>query len=95
MFWMQAKFVYWTLTCRYETYQIIIKNDKGTMIDCVQIKICNLPFTKEEILHVRELMNQELKYFIWSFHPGEQESLNFPDTWLFEFQNIPALLLAH
>lgn len=35
MFWMQAKFVYWTLTCRYETYQIIIKNDKGTMIDCV------------------------------------------------------------
>ena len=24
MFWMQAKFVYWTLTCRYETYQIII-----------------------------------------------------------------------
>lgn len=24
MFLMQAKFVYWTLTCRYETYQIII-----------------------------------------------------------------------
>ena len=24
MFLMQAKFVYWTLTCRYKTYQIII-----------------------------------------------------------------------
>ena len=44
MFWIQAKFVYWTLTCRYETYQIIIKNYKGIMIDCVLIKI-----QKEEI----------------------------------------------
>ena len=40
MFWIQAKFVYWTLICRYETYQIIIKNYKGIMIDCVLIKIC-------------------------------------------------------
>ena len=59
MFWMQAKFVYWTLTCRYETYQIIIKtiNYKGTMIGCVLIKRCSVSFTKEEILHVREVIN--------------------------------------
>ena len=58
MFWMQAKFVYWTLTCRYETYQIIIIiNYKGTMTDCVLIKICSVCFTKEKILHVREVIN--------------------------------------
>ena len=53
MFWMQAKFVYWTLTCRYETYQIIVKNYKGTMIDCVLIKLLSVLFTKEEILHCK------------------------------------------
>ena len=55
MFWMQAKFVYWTLTCRYESNLIII-NYKGTMTDCVLIKICSVCFTKEEILHVREVI---------------------------------------
>ena len=39
MFWIQAKFVYWTLTCRYETYQIIIKNYKGIMIQSINQSI--------------------------------------------------------
>ena len=77
MFWMQAKFVYWTLTCRYQTYQIIIINYKGTMIDCILIKICSVPFTKKEILHVREVINLELKYFIWSFHPRNKKVRSF------------------
>ena len=31
------------------------------MIDCVLIKICSVCFSKEEILHVREVIDQERK----------------------------------
>ena len=43
------------------------------MTDCVLIKICSVCFTKEEILHVREVIYEELEYFIWSFHPRNKK----------------------